>query len=59
LRATLNGNSFTKGDTIIVNGAIEEQPQPGSYVTIEVIDPRSKIVEYGSTPVTADNNAFT
>ena len=54
LIATLNGDRFTTGDAIIVNGTVEER-QPGSYVTIEVIDPRSKIVEYGSTPVTADN----
>jgi hypothetical protein len=54
LIATLNGDNFTTGDAIIVNGTVEER-QPGSYVTIEVIDPRSKIVEYGSTLVTADN----
>lgn len=58
LIATLNGDSFTTGDTIIVNGTVEAQ-QPGSYVAIEVIDPQSKIVEYGSTAVTADNNTFT
>lgn len=58
LIATLNGDSFTTGDTIIVNGTVEAQ-QPGSYVAIEVIDPQSKIVEYGSTSVTADNNTFT
>jgi hypothetical protein len=55
LTATLNGDSFTVGDTIIVNGTVEEQQQAGSYMTIEVIDPQGKIVEYGSTPVTADN----
>jgi hypothetical protein len=54
LIATLNGDSFTTGDAIIVNGTVEER-QPGSYVAIEVTDPRSKIVEYGSTLVTADN----
>jgi hypothetical protein len=55
LTATLNGDSFTPGDAIIVNGTIEEQRQPGSNVAIEVTDPQSKVVEYGSPPVTADN----
>jgi hypothetical protein len=55
LIATLNGDSFTPGDAIIVNGTIEEQRQPGSNVAIEVTDPQSKVVEYGSPPVTADN----
>lgn len=60
LTATLNGDSFRPGDTIIVNGTVEEQQrQAGSYITIEVIDPQSKTVEYGSPPITADNNTFT
>lgn len=58
LTATLNGDSFRPGDTIIVNGTVDEQQQPGSYVAIEVIDPQSKVVEYGSRPVTSDNNTF-
>lgn len=56
LTATLNGDSFAPGDAIIVNGTIEGQRQPGSTVAIEVTDPQSKMVEYGSPPVTADNN---
>jgi hypothetical protein len=55
LIATLNSDSFTIGDTIIVNGTVEEQRQPDSYVIIEVIDPQNKIVEHGSPAVTADN----
>jgi hypothetical protein len=55
LIATLNSDSFTIGDTILVNGTVEEQRQPDSYVTIEVIDPQNRIVEYGSPPITADN----
>jgi hypothetical protein len=57
LTATLNGDIFRIGDTIIVNGTVKER-QPGSYVAIEVIDPQNKIVENGSPPVTADNNTF-
>ena len=60
LTATLNGDSFAAGDTILVNGTVEEQQrQAGSYITIEVIDPQGKIVEYGSPPITANNNTFT
>jgi hypothetical protein len=55
LTATLNGDSFTPGDAIIVNGTIEGQRQPDSNVAIEVTDPQSNVVEYGSPPVTADN----
>jgi hypothetical protein len=56
LTATLNGNSFTPGDAIIVNGTVEGQrQQPGSNVAIEVIDPQNKIVEQGSSPITVDN----
>lgn len=56
LTATLNGNSFTPGDAIIVNGTVEGQrQQPGSNIAIEVIDPQNKIVEQGSPPMTVDN----
>jgi hypothetical protein len=54
LTATLNGDSFSRGDTITVSGTVGER-DIDSYVVIEIIDPESERVEYAFPDVTADN----
>jgi hypothetical protein len=54
LTATLNGSSFTRGDTITVSGTVEER-EPNSNILIRVIDPQSNEVEASVVDITADN----
>jgi hypothetical protein len=54
LTATLNGESFTTGDTITVAGTVEVQ-DINSAVCIEVMDPNSETVDSSCRDVTADN----
>ena len=54
LIAILNSVSFTTGDTITVNGTVEER-NPGSYVSIEVKDSLGRTVERQLVRVNEDN----
>jgi hypothetical protein len=54
LEATLNGDSFTTGDTITISGTLED-PDIQSFVNIEIIDPESAVVVQASPEITADN----
>ena len=54
LTATLNGDSFTTGDTITVSGSVVER-EPNSYISIEVIDTQSRTVESEVIDIIADN----
>ena len=54
MTATLNGDSFTTGDTITVTGTVEER-DINSSVCIEVIDPNSESIVSSCPDVTVDN----
>jgi hypothetical protein len=54
LEATLNGESFTTGQTITISGTVEDRVVD-SFVNIDVIDPESTMVIQASPPITADD----
>jgi hypothetical protein len=54
LEATLNGESFTTGDTITISGTVEDRAI-GSSMGIDVIDPQSTTIIEASPPLTADD----
>jgi hypothetical protein len=54
LTVTLNGESFTTGDTITVAGTVEVR-DINSAVCIEVMDPNDETIDSSCTDVTADN----
>ena len=54
LEATLNGESFTTGETITISGTVED-PNTQSLVNIEVIDPESEVVVRAFPEITADD----
>lgn len=54
MTATLNSDNFTTGDTITINGSVEERGSE-SFVTIQVIDPQNKTVESAIIDITPEN----
>jgi hypothetical protein len=54
LEATLNGESFTTGQTITISGTVEGRVVD-AFVNIDVIDPESTMVIQVSPPITADD----
>jgi plastocyanin len=54
LTITTDRESYSTGDTIVINGTVAER-QPGSRVSITVIDPQNEIVWRESVIVTANN----
>jgi plastocyanin len=54
LTVTIDRESYSTGDTILITGIVEER-QPGSRVSITVLDPQNDIVWRESVIITANN----
>ena len=54
LTVTTDRESYSTGDTIVITGTVAER-QPGSRVSITIIDPQNEIVWRESVTVTANN----
>ena len=58
LTATINSDSFTTGETIIISGSVAQRGS-SSNVIIEIIDPQGQLVKRGFPALTPTDNTFT
>ena len=58
LTATINGDSFTTGETIMISGSVAQRG-PSSNVIIEITDPQGQLVKRGFPALTPTDNTFT
>src|SRR5918995_1307356 len=58
LTATINSDSFTTGETIMISGSVAQRGS-SSNVIIEIIDPQGQLVKRGFPALTPTDNTFT
>ena len=58
LTATINGDSFTTGETITISGSVAQRGS-SSNVVIEITDPQGELVKRGFPSLSAADNTFT
>src|SRR5918996_5217115 len=58
LTATINSDSFTTGETIIISGSVAQRGT-SSNVIIEITDPQGQLVKRGFPALTPTDNTFT
>src|SRR5918992_353686 len=58
LTATINSDSFTTGETIIISGSVAQRGS-SSNVIIEITDPQGQLVKRGFPAMTPTDNTFT